>query len=254
MGVVKNVFRTTIAGVVGTWWFDPDDARSASANGNGGCFGCCGCSRAIYDSFFRASSYSFGSVCFGSLLVGVLQVLQFLVRCGRQRRDQLRRQRGVEATDFLFCLLQYLVDTLEFLLEYINTWALVYVGLYGYDYWTAGKEVSTLFKARGWSVIINDRLIARSLGMMSLLVGLVTGLVGVILGLVFLGPVEAIPAFFLGAVLGGASCEILFGVVISAVNTVVVCFAESPNQLRTNHEPGLYRDLIEAWRKAYPQD
>ena len=173
---------------------------------------------------------------------------------GRQQRDQRRRQRGVEATDFLFCLLQYLVDTLEFLLEYINTWAFVYVGLYGYDYVTAGQAVTNLFKARGWSVIINDRLIARSLGMMSLLVGLITGLVGVILGFVFLGPVEAIPAFFLGAILGVASCEILFGVVISAVNTVVVCFAESPNQLRTNHEPGLYRDLVEAWRKAYPQD
>jgi hypothetical protein len=90
--------------------------------------------------------------------------------------------------------------------------------------------------------------------MMSLLIGLITGLVGVLLGLVFLGPLYTLPAFFLGSILGGASCEILFGVVTSAVNTVVVCFAESPNQLRINHDPQLSQDLIQAWRKAYPQD
>ncbi|KAL3905805.1 MAG: hypothetical protein SGILL_009529, partial [Bacillariaceae sp.] len=28
--VLKNIFHTTIAGVVGTWWFDPVDARSSS--------------------------------------------------------------------------------------------------------------------------------------------------------------------------------------------------------------------------------
>jgi hypothetical protein len=65
-------------------------------------------------------------------LVSVLQVVQFIVRCGRQQRDQQQRQRrqqrNIEATDFLFCLLQYFVDTLEYLLEYINTWAFVYVG------------------------------------------------------------------------------------------------------------------------------
>lgn len=265
--VVKNIFHTTIAGVVGTWWFNPSEATSASASSSGGnagcCYGwfkcrCCGCSRAIYNSLYRSAVYSFGSICFGSLLVGILQVIRFIVRCGRRQHNQqrrLRQRRTIEATDFLFCLVQYLVESLERLLEYINTWAYVYVGLYGYDYWTAGKEVANLFKARGWSVLINDHLIARSLSMMSIMIGLMTGLVGVILGLVFLSPMEAlVPAFFLGVVLGGASCGILFGVVTSAVNTVVVCFAESPNSLRNNHGPELSDELIEAWRKAYPQE
>jgi hypothetical protein len=140
--VLKNIFHTIVAGVVGTWWFDPEDARSASSRGDGGggsssssgCFSlsCCGCSRAIYDSWYRSCVNSFGSICFGSLLVSVLQVVQFIVRCGRQQHDQQRRlrrqQRSIEATDFIFCLLQYLVDSLEYLLEYINTWAFVYVG------------------------------------------------------------------------------------------------------------------------------
>jgi hypothetical protein len=55
-------------------------------------------------------------------------------------------------------------------------------------------------------------------------------------------------------VLGMMSCNILLGVVISAVNTIVVCFAESPNELLRNHPPELYRRLVEAWRTAYPQE
>ena len=253
--VVTNIFHTTIAGVVGTWWFDPQEARSASARGQGGYFGCCGCSPAIWNSWIRSGFYSLGSIAFGSLLVGILKVLQFFVRCGRQQRDQQRRMRGIEGTDFFFCLLQFVVDHLERLLEYINVWAFVYVGLYGYDYWTAGKQVAGLFKARGWEVIINDNLVVRSLSMMSLLISLVTGLVGLLLGFVFFGPVGALQAFLLGFVLGGSSCQILFGVVTSAVNTVVVCFADSPNQLLQNgHDPKHFSELVEAYRKAYPNN
>jgi hypothetical protein len=254
--VIKNTFHTAIAGVVGTWWFDPQEARSAVASGrNAGLFGCCGCSPAIFDSYIRSSFHSLGSIAFGSLLVGILQVLQIIVRCGRKQRDQQRRMRGIQGTDFVFCFLQYFVDQLERLLEYINVWAFVYVGLYGYDYWTAGKQVSTLFRARGWDVIINDNLVARSLSMMSVFISLITGLIGLLLGLFLLGPAGAIHAFVTGLVLGWSSCQVLFGVVISAVNTVVVCFAESPNQLRENgHDPEHFRGLIEAYRKAYPND
>jgi len=253
--VITNIFHTTIAGVVGTWWFDPAEARSSAASGNGGWCVCCGCSSAIYDSWVRSGVHSLGSIAFGSLLVGILKVLQFFVRGGRRQRDAQRRMRGIEGTDFVFCLLQFFVDHLERLVEYINVWAYVYVGLYGYDYWTAGKSVKELFKARGWDVIINDNLVDRSLSMMSLLISLITGLIGMLLGFLLLGLSGAIQAFVLGFVLGGSSCRILFGVVTSAVNTVVVCFAESPNQLKENgHDPEHFRSLVEAYRKAYPND
>lgn len=251
--VIKNVFHTTIAGVVGTWWFDPEEARSASARGNGGLFGCCGCSDAIWNSWIRSGFYSLGSIAFGSLLVGILKVLSFVVRCGRQQRDRQRRIRGVEGTDFVFCLLQFVVERLESFVEYINVWAYVYVGLYGYDYWTAGKQVAALFRARGWDVIVTDNLVDRSLAMMSSFIVLTVGLVGVVLAIVW--DLGVFGAFGIAVVLGAMSCQILFGVVTSAVNTVVVCFAESPNQLNQNgHDPKLHRELIEAYRKAYPDE
>lgn len=254
--VISNMFHTTIAGVVGTWWFDPEEARSASAQGrSGGLFGFCGCSPAIWNSYLRSGIHSLGSIAFGSFLIAVLKVVQIVVRCGRQQRDAQRRARSIQGTDFLFCLLQYFVDQLERLMQYVNVWAFVYVGLYGYDYWTAGKQVATLFKARGWDVIITDNLVSRSLSMMSLLISGITGLLGMVVGFFLLGTAEAMQGLVLGFLLGGSSCQILFGVVTSAVNTVVVCFAESPNHLNQNgHDPEHFPGLVQAYRTAYPNE
>jgi hypothetical protein len=146
------------------------------------------------------------------------------------------------------------LDQLERLLEYVNQYAFVYVGLYGFDYWTSGKKVAALFEARGWSNIINDQLVSRALGMMSILIGFITGAIGTLIGFFFLGPLGALPTFFVGMVLGSMSCNILFGVVTSGVNTIVVCFAEAPEELRRNHPPEFYDQLVQAWRVAYPQD
>ena len=68
----------------------------------------------------------------------------------------------------------------EGIIEYINKWAYVYVGLYGYGYLDAGRNVMTLFQHKGWDVIIADNLVDNVLLMVSAVIGLATGLVGLI--------------------------------------------------------------------------
>lgn len=51
----------------------------------------------------------------------------------------------------------------------------------------------------------------------------------------------------MGIVLGG----ILLGVVSSAVDAVIVCYAEAPNELRENH-PELSQELETTWASAWP--
>ena len=114
--VTKNISTVLVSGTVGTWWFAPIEASSF-------------CSSAVVDSFKRATTYSFGSICFGSLLVAILNVVIDAVK-------RLRRNRGCV---LLSCVLTCLLSFLERLAEYFNKWAFVYVGLYGYDYMTAGK-------------------------------------------------------------------------------------------------------------------
>ena len=64
---------------------------------------------------------------------------------------------------------------MESIIEYFNKWAFVYVGVYGFGYCEAGKNVMTLFKDRGWEAVIADDLVGMVLGMMSLIVGAITG-------------------------------------------------------------------------------
>jgi hypothetical protein len=47
--------------------------------------------------------------------------------------------------------------------------------------------------------------------------------------------------------------RMILGVVMSACDTVLVCFAEAPRELEQNH-PGIHRTLIQAWQQVYPED
>jgi hypothetical protein len=184
---------------------------------------------------------------------------QFLVQVARQQRDEDLRQR--RQSSLLWCLLQFVVNQLEqfvrilcLLLGIVNeigftneclifsSLLIVYIGLYGYEYWTAGSKAYQLFQARGWSVILNDQLVSRSLGMIQFFIGLISGGVSVVLGLVVLGlSVSSLAPFFIWWLLGMVLSSILLQFATSTVQTVVACFAEAPNKLQHNHPPGWFK-------------
>ena len=158
----QNVLRATVAGTVGTWWFSPLEASSF-------------CSRGVSDSLVRSMTYSLGSICFGSLVVAVLQVIRSLLRgASSNRRNGILR-----------CIVECILLYFERMVEYFNKWAFIYVGLYGYSYIEAAKSVMELFKVRGWSTIISDNLVNRLLGIVMLVIGLLGGVASVLVSLVF---------------------------------------------------------------------
>lgn len=229
--VVQNTVHVTVAGTVGSWWFSPGEG------------GCCG-------SLVRALTTSFGSICFGSLLVAIVQALRALAQ-------QLRQQEG----GIFICIAECILGCLESILEYFNKWAFVYVGLYGYSYIEAGKNVFALFKDRGWSAIIADDLISNVFFFLSLCVGLVCSGLGYLAfdadspegwfedspSPDYTGPICAGLGFLAGLVLS----SILMSTIGSAVNTVIVCFAEGPAEFEANH-PELSSQMREAWLNMYP--
>jgi len=105
--VVQNTIHVSVAGTVATWWFAPAEANSF-------------CSSAVTESFVRATTLSFGSICMGSLLVALIQTLRSLV-------EQMRRQED----GFLVCIADCILSCLEDYAQYFNRWAYVYVGMYG---------------------------------------------------------------------------------------------------------------------------
>jgi len=108
--VLQNTVHVTTAGVVGTWWFVPHEASS--------CW-----SSAIVNSFSRATSYSFGSICFGSFLVALVQALRAMHRIAHENDD----------CSFLICFIDCILGCIEGIIEYLNKWVsqdVIIVALY----------------------------------------------------------------------------------------------------------------------------
>ena len=90
------MIHATIAGVVATWWIVPNEANSF-------------CSSAIFDSLKRTLTTSFGSICFGSLLVAIIQALRALANIARSQDNGI-----------LMCLAECILACIANLIEYFN--------------------------------------------------------------------------------------------------------------------------------------
>jgi hypothetical protein len=126
------LLSTTVSGVVSCWWFQPFRPQ------------------VVRGSFFRSITYSFGSVCLGSLLVSVIMALRAVLRMLRDSRGNNERRRRDE--NLLMLCLYGMIDALLQLLEgamlYFNKYAYCYVAAYGDDFTTSGKNVMALFGRR----------------------------------------------------------------------------------------------------------
>jgi len=212
----------TVAGTIGSWWF-------ASKGG-------------VRGSFFRASFFSFGSICLGSLLVAIVSSLKDFFQTLKNHKDSV-----------FLCCAQCCLNCIEFLVDYFNKWAFVYVALKGDTFLEAGKNVTRLFKQKGWETIITDSLVDTILLMVSICVGLITGCFTGILAIQKNMQFGEIAPWVVGFVVGFIFTSTIMSLVASSVNTIIVCFAENPDHLEKNH-PHLYPDMIHSWRHAWPDD
>ena len=54
-----------------------------------------------------------------------------------------------------------------------------------------------------------------------------------------------------GVLVGLVVSSVLFGIISSSVNAVIVCFAASPVDFEANH-PNLSQEMRTAWREVWP--
>jgi hypothetical protein len=85
--VIQNCTHVTVSGTIGSWWFSPEDS------------GCC--SGGVMGSTIRTLTTSFGSICFGSLLVAILQALKAVANAARSE----------EGGSFLLCLAEVSISS-----------------------------------------------------------------------------------------------------------------------------------------------
>jgi Plasma-membrane choline transporter len=163
--VYLNRFFFFTLRVMATWCFVSEEADHC-------------CSPAVSGSLVRSLTYSFGSICLGSLLQAIVSVLRYIVETARNRRDTADQQDA--CGNLCFCILDCLARWLEDLVEYFNQWAYCFVGIYGLSYVESGKKVMELFRARGWTSIVTDNLVGYTMAYAAFAVGIGTGFVGLI--------------------------------------------------------------------------
>jgi hypothetical protein len=243
---IKDVVSVTSGGTVASWWFQPHHPAPVRA------------------ALFRATTTSFGSICFGSLILAFITTLRAMVRGAIDKMRNDRNRNFVK--ECLLLILSSILNCLENLIAYINRYAYAYIAAYGYDFMTAGKYVMSLFEQRGWSAIINDDLISNALTLLAVFMSLLGGLVGLILTGFFLvtdthsitGAIkDQSTLYIIGGIYGGLVGLVvgllIVSVIDSAVAMVYVCFAEDPMTLQVHH-PETYHDLQEKWLLFNPDN
>jgi len=259
--VIKNVLRVTVASAIGTWWYYPQEISPV-------------CSPAVGQPLVRSLTKSLGSICLGSLFSQPLQLTNAVLQCfccmsncwrGEGEAESKEVGAGTEidvgAPSPSPVVGKPLGDANDHdsnrnvfagKLRCWNRWAYTYIGMYGYGFCEGGEKAIQLFEAREWMEVVRDNLIPNVLLMASIVIGGSTGSFAVLAEEVdgydfttFHKPITT--AFVIGSILGFVLSNILLlGVVGSAVNTILVCFAAGPFEFDRNH-PRLSREMREVW-------
>ncbi|KAF9112111.1 putative choline transporter, neither null mutation nor overexpression affects choline transport [Mortierella sp. AM989] len=228
--VIKNVVHVTVSGVFGVFYFFEGSASGAPSS-------------PTIASAKRALSTSFGSICFGSLLIALIQTLRYVLNSLRSDSDE-----GLMA--FVAMCADCLLSMLQGLFEIFNKFAFTQVAIYGKPFIKAASDTWEMVKDRGVDAIINDSLVGSVLNMGSLSVALCSGLYGYLFikvvqpGFYEKGD-EAIVVFIVVLVemiLGAVMMSVPNGVIDSGVTTTFVALAEDPQTLYRT-KPDLYHAI-----------
>lgn len=157
--VIAYVTHVTIAGIFATVYFLNDGVRHP-----------------VWGSLKRALTTSFGSICFGSLLIAIINLVRYLLSIARANTDNA-------CMAFFICIIQCIVNCFAglfvrmkmvfayqcidcfFVQEWFNYYAFSGVAIYGKAFIPTARQTWTLVKDRGIDAMINDNLIGNVLFM-----------------------------------------------------------------------------------------
>ena len=233
---IKNTIHTSVAGVYGSWYFcagKPGGIPKGSSMG----------------AFRRATTYSFGSISLGSLIVAIINMLRQACSIAQ---SQEASQGNIIGT-MMFCCLQCILGLLDWAVQFINRYAFSHIALYGKSYFAAAKDTWTMMKDRGIDALVNDCLIGPVLSMGSLFVAYLCALLAY-LYLEFTKPAynegrtftPVIMAF--AFLIGLQVCQIFVTPIGSGVDTIFVAMGWDPQVVASDH-PEFWNKLV----RVYPR-
>mmetsp|Transcript_119900 Transcript_119900/g.334515 ORF Transcript_119900/g.334515 Transcript_119900/m.334515 type:complete len:473 (+) Transcript_119900:81-1499(+) len=221
--VLSNVLHVACSGLVARWYYNKQmDAP-------------------VLRSTAQAFKNYFGSVCFGSLLIAIIQTLRALVRMAQEQA----REDGNLCGEVMACCADCFLSMIESLAVFFNTYAMVIVAIFGLPFLEAGQGALRLFERAGIELVIQYSLvdIVNGFGCFAG-AGVVACINAVLAWSLQLDSTFVVGATGIGFLVGFAIMAVVSRVVSSGCDTLFVCFAENPVQLQ-HASPPLYETFLE---------
>ncbi|KIX96302.1 uncharacterized protein Z520_08080 [Fonsecaea multimorphosa CBS 102226] len=234
---IKNTIHTTVAGVYGSWYFCAGKPGGIPRGATAG-------------ALRRATTYSFGSISFGSLIVALINMLRQACSIAQQQEAS----DGNIVGTIMFCVLGCIIGILDWAVQFINRYAFSHIALYGKAYIPAAKDTWTMMKDRGVDALVNDCLVGPVLTMGSVFVAYVSALLAY-LYLEFTHPAyndgrtftPVIMAF--AFLIGLQICQTFTTPIGSGVDTLFVAMAWDPQVAMTDH-PEFWERLVHVYPRV----
>ncbi|KAI7876601.1 DUF580-domain-containing protein [Lichtheimia hyalospora FSU 10163] len=215
--VISYVTHVTLAGLYATVYFLNDTVRHP-----------------ILGSLKRALTTSFGSICFGSLLIAIVNLVRYFINLARMNSDN-----GILSC-FLF-IIQCIVGCFQGIFEWFTYYAFSGVAIFGEAFIPSARRTWNLVKDRGIDAMINDSLIGNVLFMGFIYLEVARPAYNQTGGMT---PVVVLVCFLIGSSMFSSIAT----VISSGVATTFVCLAEDPDALRRTRP-----QLFEKIRETYPR-
>lgn len=234
--VIKNVIHVVIAGIFGTWYYLANSDEGAPKH-------------PALGAFKRAMTYCFGSICFGSLIVSLIQLVKAIVNVLKNNAFG----NGDICAGCGLLILQFVLGFVEWLARYFNHYAYCYVALYGKSYIRSAKETVDLLRFKGFDALINDCFINTSLNFYALFVGYLVALLA-FLYLKLTKPeynsdgAYTAPVVAFAFLIAGQITRISTVVIESGISTFFVALAKDPEVFQMTN-----RDRFDEIFRNYPQ-
>lgn len=149
--VIKTTVHVIVSGVFATYYFSSlqnvDGSVSVQAK------------NPTSASTKRALTTSFGSICYGSMIIALLQTIRALLRMAANQAAGDGNLVGYFCAICAECFLSFI----EGLVQYFNMYAYTQVAIYGKDYCSAAKATWNLVKRKGVDAIISLFLLTQTI-------------------------------------------------------------------------------------------
>lgn len=223
---LRNVVHTTVAGSLAAWYFQGDSYRVANPT---------------LGAFRRATTYSFGSICFGSFLVALLMTIRRVL----QMLQHSKSNRNIFLL-ILAIIARIFLVFVEAILRFFNRYVFTVVAIYGVSYIQAAKKTIALFGERGFEMVMQNNIVVSIISASTIVGAFSMALVGYLLSS-SLG-LDSYAAAIISACLALFIVEGAFALLESGSMSVMVCYFLHRAKLQMSR-PELYLMMEQAEAK-----